>query len=271
MAESDDIRARARQHTAQLLKMLRGYGPATDPGSATASGAAAAGNEPAAVAEATTAYVRRLNLASGQRRAAAAVAAEAQPTPTPTPTPTQALAVEHVQPLDVAAEAQPTPTPRKRPRQNPIAPVGQILCRQQGVLGELMVQANRLIRLSQIFHAYLPPHLCDHAVLIRLDQDSWIVHADSASWATRLRYALHNIRDVLGQQLGFALPKPRVRVVPVEPPPSPRRPRLTLTARNAKLLEATARNLSDERLSTALRQLAKHGNPARKSTENGRR
>ena len=243
MAESDDIRARARQHTAQLLKMLRGYGPTTEPGSATASGAAAAGNEPAAVAEATTAYVRRLNLASDQRRAAAAV----------------------------AAEAQPTPTPHKRPRQNPIAPVGQILCRQQGVLGELMVQANRLIRLSQIFHAYLPPHLCDHAVLIRLDQDSWIVHADSASWATRLRYALHNIRDVLGQQLGFALPKPRVRVVPVEPPPSPRRPRLTLTARNAKLLEATARNLSDERLSTALRQLAKHGNPARKSTENGRR
>lgn len=243
MAESDDIRALARRHTAQLLKMLRGYGPTTEPGPATESGIAAAGNKPAAVAEATTAYGRRLNLAPDRRRPAAAV----------------------------AAEAQPTSTPRERPERNPIAPVGQILCRQQGTLGELMAQANRLIRLGQIFRAYLPPHLHDHAVLIRLDQDGWIVHADSASWATRLRYALHNIRDVLGQQLGFSLPKPHVRVVPVEPSPSPRRPRLTLTARNAKLLEATARNLSDERLSAALRQLAKHGGPARESTENGRR
>lgn len=243
MAESDDIRASARQHTAQLLKMLRGYGPTTEPASMAESGIAATGSKPAVVAEAAAAYVRRLDPTSGPRRS----------------------------PATVAADARPTSTPRGRAERSSIAPVGEMLRHQQGTLGELMAQANRLIRLGQIFRAYLPPHLHDHAVLIRLDQDGWVVHADSASWATRLRYALHNIREVLGQQLGFPLPKPHIRVVPVDPPPPPRRPRLTLTERNAKLLEATACNLSDERLSAALRQLAKHGGLARESAENRRR
>ena len=73
-----------------------------------------------------------------------------------------------------------------------------------------------------------------------------MVHADSSSWATRLRYALHNIRETLGQQLGIPCLL-RVRVVPSTSPPHPRRPRLTLTQRNAKLLKsppATCRTLA---------------------------
>ncbi|MEZ5576819.1 MAG: DciA family protein [Candidatus Competibacteraceae bacterium] len=136
--------------------------------------------------------------------------------------------------------------------------MGEALRRPQGTLGRLMARADRLNRLNRIFRAYLPPHLHDHVVLVRLDQDDWTVHADSSSWATRLRYALHNIRETLGQQLGIPLPKPRVRVVPPDFPPRPRRPRLTLTQRNAKLLEVTARNVPDPRLSAALRRLAQH-------------
>ena len=133
-----------------------------------------------------------------------------------------------------------------------------------------MVQADRLVRLGRIFRAYLPPHLHDHAVLIQMDENRWIVHADASSWATRLRYALHNIRETLVQQLGIPLPKPHIRVVPAALPP-PSRPPLTLTTRNAKLLEVAARNLSDARLSAALRRLAAYTGPARESTDNGRR
>jgi hypothetical protein len=131
------------------------------------------------------------------------------------------------------------------------------------VLGELVTQAEKRVRLSRIFHAYLPPHLRDHAELIRLDEEKWTVHTDSSSWATRLRYALHNIRDTLGQQLGFPLPKPHIRVVPPTLPLPVARPPLRLTPKSAKLLEIAARNLSDERLSAALRRLAAHADPAR--------
>jgi hypothetical protein len=124
-----------------------------------------------------------------------------------------------------------------------------------------MAQAGQLNRLSRIFRAYLPPHLHDHAVLVRLDAEGWEVQTDSASWATRLRYALPTIRQGLGQQLGIALPKPRVRVVPAEAPVQTQRPRLTLTRRNAEVLETAARTLTDPRLGAALRRLAAHGRP----------
>jgi len=232
VAEPDAARDAARRHTAQLLKMLRGHGSSAAP-----APAPAAAPEPAmsnaiasAVTEAATGYARRPEPAANRREAP-----------------------------ELAAPADESP---RAPRSRAIPSVGELLSRQRGPLGELMSQAEQRVRRDQIFHAYLPPHLRDHAVLVRMDEESWVVHADSSGWATRLRYALHNIRDTLGQHLGIPLPKPRIRVVPVEPPPPPRPP-LKLSKRSAELLEVTARNLADERLSAALRRLAAHAEPAR--------
>ncbi len=265
MADSHDARAIARQHTAQLLKMLRGYGPiepaASAPQTASAPQAAStAGSERelhppvAGVNEARPLYparsdaARETRLAEGARAGSDARPAISQPRDAGrTPPPDD---------LPAPPEAATAPAPRE-PFVASIATVGESLSRQRGALGELIAKAKQLSRQRQMFQAYLPPHLQDHAELIRLDEESWEVHADSASWATRLRYALHNIREPLGQQLGIPLPKPRIRVVPAAPPPPPR-PRLKLTKRNAKLLEVTARNLADERLSAALRRLAAH-------------
>ncbi|MDS4029305.1 MAG: DciA family protein [Candidatus Contendobacter sp.] len=226
MADAD-ARATAHRHTTHLLKMLRGYGPRakTEPEPVAAS-------RSAAVAEATPAYVRLLDAAA--------------------PPPLPALQVP-------MADSSP---PRGA---DSIPTVGEILRRPRGKLGQIMAQADQLIQLSRIFHAYLPPYLRDHAVLVRLDPEAWEVRADSAAWATRLRYALPSIGQALGQQLAMTLPKPRIRVVPVAISPQPRRPRLTLTRRNAELLEATACGLTDPRLGAALRRLAAHGRPGSKT------
>lgn len=243
MAEPDNTRASARRHTTQLLKMLRGYGPIADPAPSTEPETTTSDRSTITVAEAATVYAKRLESVSNDQASPDAVPAGLEP---------------------------PIP-PRERIGPSPVATVGETLSRQQGTtLGELMARADRLVRLSRIFRAYLPPHLHDHAVLIQMDEDRWIVHADASGWATRLRYALHNIRETLGQQLGISLPKPHIRVVPAALPP-PSRPPLTLTKRNAKLLEVAARNLSDARLSAALRRLATYAGPTRESTDNGRR
>jgi len=225
MADAD-ARAMARQHTAQLLKMLRGYGPTAEP----VPEPPAPAPKPGAVAEAPSAYLRLLD-----------------PVPTPPPWP--------------VAPAPPPLAPRPRDGPGSIPTVGEALRHPPGVLGQLIAQAGQLNRLSRIFRAYLPPHLHDHAVLVRLDAEGWEVQTDSASWATRLRYALPTIRQGLGQQLGIALPKPRVRVVPAAAPSLPQRPHLTLTRRNAEVLETAARTLTDPRLGAALRRLAAHGRP----------
>ncbi|MER2601262.1 MAG: DciA family protein, partial [Candidatus Competibacter phosphatis] len=220
MAESDS-RASARRHTAQLLKMLRGH--ESEPGLSPASPAWPAtsiGSEPDGA-------VRITPIAPS---VIAEIPAPYRPLP-PLPT----MAPDRPAPRAPSVPAIQEAPPRQRASSIPT--VGESLRHPQGTLGRLMARADRLNRLNHVFRAYLPPHLHDHVVLVRLDQDDWTVHADSSSWATRLRYALHNIRDTLGQQLGIPLPKPRVRVVPPDFPPRPRRPRLTLTQRNAKLLE----------------------------------
>jgi Dna[CI] antecedent, DciA len=229
MADAD-ARATARRHTAHLLKMLRGYGPTSEPEPDPDPPAVAP--KPNAVAEVTPAYVRLLDTVPNQPP-----------------------------PLPVVPPSPPSLPPSLRGGPGSIPTVGEVLRRPQGMLGRLMARAGRLNQLSQIFRAYLPPHLRDHTVLIRLDPEGWEVQTDSASWATRLRYALPTIRQALGQQLDILLPKPRIRVVPMAAPPRIRRPRLTLTRRNAELLEAAARVLADPRLGAALRRLAAHGRP----------
>ena len=247
MAESDS-HASARRHTAHLLRMLRGH--ESEPGSWPANPGrpvADAGSDPDGA-------VRVMPIAPSVDAPAAKIAEiPASYCPLP-PLP----AVPPDRPTPRAPSVPPIQAMPPRQRTGSIPTVGESLRRPQGALGRLMARADRLNRLNHVFRAYLPPHLHDHVVLVRLDQDDWTVHADSSSWATRLRYALHNIRETLGQQLGIPLPKPRVRVVPPDFPPRPRRPRLTLTQRNAKLLEVTARNVPDPRLSAALRRLAQH-------------
>ena len=227
MTDSTDARAIARQHTAHLLQMLRGHTP-PDPQPPLQPLAPALDQRADRVAEAPRAYLD-------------------------TP-----VATRKVRQSPGAASDQGAIPPGARPpaKLRVLPPVGETLFRQKGVLGELMERAEQLVKLTRIFRAYLPPHLHDHATLIRLDEEEWIIHTDSSSWATRLRYALHNIRETLGQQLGIELPKPYIRVVPPDVPVRKPRPPMKLTKRSAKVLEVAARNQSDERLSAALRKLA---------------
>ena len=223
MAEpSEQDRMTARQHTAQLLKMLRGAGSGATPP------VAANGMPATQLAEAPSSYAVARQRTTDSR--AAAVAAKR------------------------SAPASPPP-----PR--PIPAIGDGLRQQDGVLGMLMARADRLAQLTRILHAYLPAHLRDHAVLLRLDAEAWTVQTDSPAWATRLRYALYNIRPTLARHLQLELPKPRIRVAPTAELVPVLRPRPTLTADSARLLEITAGNVFDSRLSAALRKLAAHAGP----------
>ena len=261
MSETDtaiepEARASARRHTARLLKMLRGYGPSSELPPAAESGTDAVAETrsgPAAIAEAVPVYARLLEVVPGRSSSPAAESTGNRSSP----------------PTITAAIPPPSRPPEGRGGPSVIPAAGEYLRRQQGMLGRLMARANRLNRCNQIFRAYLPAQLHDHVVLVSIDRENWTVHADSASWATRLRYALHNIRQALGHQLGIPLPKPCIRVVPAALSPRPRRLKPTLTERSVKLLEITARNVPDARLGAALRRLAARAGPLRDSDDKG--
>lgn len=232
-ADEPDARTIARRHIAPLLKKLRGYGPAAASAApTTVQPVVVVEPDPPSVADAAGVY-RRIPEAPDQQPAA-----------------------------PFRMDSGLTAPVRKHRPGSATPTVGEVLHRQSGILGQLIAQAAKRVYISRVFQAYLPPHLHGHTVLLRLDQDAWTVQTESASWATRLRYALHETRQVLGDELGFPLPKPRILVKPVAAPVSSRRPRLTLTAQNAQLLEIAARNVSDTRLSAALQRLAAHASPA---------
>ena len=212
-------RAIGRQHTASLLKMLRGgYGAAAEPEPA-AEVHPIVELKPARVADAAPAYVRL-------------VETPFQPTAPPAS-------------VTSRSSAPAIPTVSEGLRQHP------------GKLGQLIARTNQLAESTRIFQAYLRPDLRGHAVLIRIDQDAWTVQTESAVWATRLRYALYDIREVLGLHFGIALPKPHIQIAPVAMLPSSPSPRRMLTREAARYLEETARNETDPRLSAALRRLAR--------------
>jgi hypothetical protein len=247
-----DRRTIARQHTAKMLKMLRGYGP----------------KELLPPVEPQTAVVTELTsarLPSGNGDIEPLAAAEFAPTTVAEARVSYVRLVEESpdrRPFSpVAPAVPPLHTAKRSSSRHTVASLGEGLQQQPGLLGRLIAQTSELAQSSRIFQAYLPPHLRDHAVLIRMDEEAWTVQTDSASWATRLRYKLYDIRQALGRQLGVMLPKPHIRVEPVTAPPPLRRPPLALTHKNAQLIEQTAHDESDPRLSAALHRLAQHTTP----------
>ena len=144
----------------------------------------------------------------------------------------------------------------------PIPAIGDGLRQHTGNLGQLVARADQWAETIRVFQAYLRPDLRDHAVLIRMDQEVWTVQTESAAWATRLRYALYDIRQVLGLHFGITLPKPQIQIAPAAVAPPAPTPRRTLPRQAADDLENIARHESDPRLSAALRRLARRAEPA---------
>jgi hypothetical protein len=135
------------------------------------------------------------------------------------------------------------------------------LRRPRSRVAQLVAKAQRLAHVNQVLRTFLPPHVQEHAVLVRMEPKAWVVQTDSSAWATRLRYLLPNLRQQLAKQLAMPVPALRIRIVPAAlPPPSPPPARrLSLTEATANGLEQAARGLADKRLGAAILRLAKHG------------
>lgn len=226
-----EARALARQYTEPLLKKLRGYGLTRAPEPTVSPPAPTITDSPTPIGVAETAPTYRASSSTMPHRS-----------PTPAPAANLLHRRTHERP---AAKAVPTPIPT----------VGERLRHTSKLVGQLVEQAEKTNHLTQVFRAYLPQHLHDHALLIRMDQEAWEVHTDSASWATRLRYAMHNIHLVLSQHLGIALPKPRILVKPPLIPSPIQRPTAPPPQENANPLKVTVYDSPDERLNAALARL----------------
>jgi hypothetical protein len=129
-----------------------------------------------------------------------------------------------------------------------------------GGLGELIEQAGRLARASERLRRRLGPPLGDHSRVAGFAAGTAVVQADSAAWASRLRFMTAEVIEALAPALG---PVERVRVTVASPPPAlpagPRPARPVLGPEPARTLDLAAGSLDDPALAAALRRLARHG------------
>ena len=146
---------------------------------------------------------------------------------------------------------------------NSPARLGRIVTRLTQ-LKQLTAQAERLEALDRLFGRDLSAALRAHVRLAAVRDGCLVVHADSAAWATQLRYRTPEIIASLPAEPEFAgvrsLRVPN-RAPAAAPPPMPARARMSLDA--AAAIEAQAEHVADERLRAALRRLAQRGGQQR--------
>ena len=110
----------------------------------------------------------------------------------------------------------------------------------------------------------LPETLAGHCRAVVWSDDRLTLYADSAAWASRLRYAIPELRDWLTPRLP-TIRKIRVRIfLGTETTASGnQKPRTTAAKRisgaSRRLLIEVADGLGDDELGTVLRRLAQHG------------
>jgi hypothetical protein len=138
--------------------------------------------------------------------------------------------------------------------------ISERLRRSHGRLGRLLTHANELAQINRVMHAFLPSHLREYANLVACHPDAWIIHTESAAWATRLRYVLPTLRQQLADHLACEVPKLRLRIRPknARPDRSASIRRMTVSDQAAEVLEGAANDVNDTRLSSAMKRLAQH-------------
>ena len=136
-------------------------------------------------------------------------------------------------------------------------PLSHCLKRPSRKLSRLLRRVAEHQRAGAEFAACLPPELraCCHLASQRDGQV--LLHADSAAWATRLRYLLPELGEC-SPMLGQA-DKVRVTVRPRHPRPAPSpRPAARLSAKSADLLLECSKHIQDPKLADAFRRLSEH-------------
>ena len=139
--------------------------------------------------------------------------------------------------------------------------LGGLLTDASGNLGRLLEEARRLARATELLRARLPAPLGEHSRVAGLAKGVLVIQADSAAWASRLRFMTREVAEALAPVLGQVT---RVRVAVASPtPPPPTRPlrlpgRAVLSKELARSIAQAAGGISDPALQEALRRLARN-------------
>ena len=125
----------------------------------------------------------------------------------------------------------------------------------------LVQYARQLQALTRLLNQCLSGELADHVLVANLHNETLVLQADSAAWATKLRYLAPQLLRCLQQHEPLAsVQRLEFRVAPQSQPATPAASPAQLSSAGADTILASAQTVSDPNLRAALKRLARHRN-----------
>ncbi|MBF8268334.1 MAG: hypothetical protein HW386_43 [Gammaproteobacteria bacterium] len=139
------------------------------------------------------------------------------------------------------------------------ATINDFLSSRSQSLSKLVGQVSRILICQSRLRSELGPPLSEHLHVANYSNDSLMLHTDSPAWASRLRFNIQNILNIVRQNCGLnELKSVRIKVVIQNTDSEPVKRMNCLSQSTTKLIENTARSIKDHKLRTSLFNLAKH-------------
>ncbi|KAF0191603.1 MAG: hypothetical protein FD165_1672 [Gammaproteobacteria bacterium] len=144
-------------------------------------------------------------------------------------------------------------------KQYPAKTINQLLSGDSGNLRLLVERARMLQHLTTVLRQHLPLAMRDHCSVSAVDKHTLSVCADSAAWASKLRFHAPTLVPRLCETPALCdLQQIRVKVAPAvtaaTSPPVARH--LVMSASGAQAIDGCAQAIRDPALKTALQRLA---------------
>jgi len=128
-------------------------------------------------------------------------------------------------------------------------------------LNRLSLRAQQLNQLNTVLQQMLPPQFQQHCYLANINENILVIHADSANYASLLRFQASTLCDAISKHLPQIVNKLDVRVRPLSSNSPEALSKISLPNSAAKALQQTADNMEESPLKTALTKLAKRQKP----------
>jgi len=136
-----------------------------------------------------------------------------------------------------------------------------LICKRNSQLYKITQRAQKLNHLNYILQQVMPVQFAAHCFLANINNQTIVIHTDSASYASLLRFQANTLCKALSEHTSQNVTKLEVKVKPSFQAIQPSNPNpFSLPSDAADCLSQTADNLDDGPLKVALQKLAQRYN-----------
>ena len=137
--------------------------------------------------------------------------------------------------------------------------INEFLSSRSQTLSKISEHISHIMLCQSRLRSELGPPLSEHLHVANFSNESLMLHTDSPAWASRLRFNIQTILNIVRLKCGLSdLKSVRIRVIIQNTDVKPMKRMSSLTQNTTTLIINTARSINDHKLRNSLSNLTKH-------------